>query len=58
MRFARKTREYKRAYAKVHNLFGHTAEDALSGFAAVEKFVKHSKCHRGIMDQDTAACEA
>lgn len=57
MRFARKTREYKRGYAKVHGLFGHTAEDALAGFAAVEKFVKHSKCHRFILDQDTAACE-
>ena len=39
-RFARKTRQYKRAYSMLHGLFGYTAEDALAGFKAVEKSVK------------------
>ena len=53
-RFARKTREYKRAYARVHGLFGHGEEEKLKGFAAVEKFVKQAKTHRCTMDQDRA----
>ena len=56
-RFARKTREYKRAYAMMHGLFGYTADVALASFKAVEKFVKHSKCHRCILDQDFAFCK-
>ena len=39
-RFARKTREYMRGYARLHSLFGFGEDDTLEGFFAVEKFVR------------------
>jgi hypothetical protein len=53
-KFARKTREYMRAYAKSHMLFGATEADRLEGYHAVRKFVKGSKTHRCTLDQDYA----
>jgi hypothetical protein len=53
-KFARKTREYMRAYAKSHMLFGATEADKLEGYDAVKKFVKGSKTHRCTLDQDYA----
>ena len=53
-KFARKTREYMRAYAKSHMLFGATEADKLEGYHAVKKFVKASKTHRCTLDQDYA----
>lgn len=53
-RFARKTREYMRAYARMHMLFGYGVEDKVEGFAAVQKFVKGCKTHRCTLDQDYA----
>jgi hypothetical protein len=58
-RFARKTREYMRTYARVHGLFGWESEsDRLEGHAAVEKFVKKAKTHRCILDQDKSVATA
>ena len=58
-RFARKTREYMRAYARVHGLFGwHSERDRLAGHEAVEKFVKKARTHRCILDQDFAFATA
>ena len=37
-RFARKTREYMRGYARMHMLFGYGEDDKIEGFSAVEKF--------------------
>ena len=53
-RFARKTREYKRAYARMHGLFGAGEEEKLEGFAEVEKFVKAAKTHRSADGLDAA----
>jgi len=53
-KFARKTREYMRAYAKSHMLFGATEADRIEGYHAVRKFVKGSKTHRCTLDQDYA----
>jgi len=53
-RFARRSREYKRAYARVHMLFGYDEDDALVGLKAVEKYVKHCSTHRCTADQDAA----
>ena len=57
-RFARRTREWARAYARQHKLFGYTDADAEvdEGFASVDKFVKESKTHRCVWDQDRAFC--
>ena len=50
-KFARKTREYMRAYARVHGLFGMTSEaEKLAGHAAVDKFVGKARSHRNIYD--------
>ena len=58
-RFARKTREYKRAYARFHGLFGWDSElERLEGHAAIEKFVKKAKTHRCILDQEYAFATA
>jgi hypothetical protein len=51
-RFARKTRTYHRAYAKLHGICGWDEDKKLEGYAAVEKFVKLSKTHRCALDQD------
>lgn len=53
-RFARRTREYMRGYARMHGLLGYGADSKLEGFAAVEKFVKTCKTHRCTLDQDYA----
>jgi hypothetical protein len=54
-RFARRTREWGRAYARQHGLFGY--EDGLEeGFASVDKFIKECKTHRCVLDQDWAFC--
>ena len=57
-RFARRTREWARAYARQHKLFGYTDADAeaTKGFASVDKFVKECKTHRCVLDQDYAFC--
>jgi len=51
-RFARKTREYMRAYARVHGLFGWDSErDRLAGHDAVEKSFREKEgenTHRSI----------
>ena len=47
-RFARKTREYMRAYAREADLFGWVREEEqLVGHAAIKKFVKLAKTHTG-----------
>lgn len=51
-KFARKTREYMRAYAKSYMRFGATEADKPEGYHAVLKFVKASKTHRCALDQD------
>ena len=52
-RFARKAREYMRAYAREAGLFGWVGEgERLVGHAAIEKFVKCAKTHRCTLDQD------
>jgi hypothetical protein len=53
-RFARKTREYMRGYAKHHMLFGFKEADKIVGFFAIQKFVKFCKSHRCTLDQDYA----
>ena len=55
-RFARRTREWGRAYARQHRLFGYTDADADvdEGFASVDKFVKESKTNCCVWDQDHA----
>ena len=57
-RFARRTREWGRAYARQHRLFGYTDADADvdEGFASVDKFVKESKTNCCVWDQDHAFC--
>jgi hypothetical protein len=51
-KYARKTREYKRAYRIKHGQQSCTTAESLEGFAAVQKFVKHSASHRCTLDQD------
>jgi len=54
-RFARKTREYKRAYIMMHGLFGQdSAAQKVVGHRGVEKFAKRAKTHRSAYDQDRA----
>ena len=57
-RFARRTREWARAYARQHKLFGYTDADAeaTKGFASVDKFIKECKTHRCVLDQEWAFC--
>ena len=54
--FSRRTREWARAYARQHRLFGYTDADAEvdEGFASVDKFVKESKTNCCVWDQDHA----
>ena len=57
-RFARRTREWGRAYARQHGLCGYEDGDARleEGFASVDKFIKECKTHRCILDQEWAFC--
>ena len=57
-RFARKTREYMRGYARLHSLFGFGEDEKMEGFFAVEKFVRECKTHRCALDQDYAFVDA
>ena len=55
LRFARKAREYMRAYAREVGLFGWVREEEqLVGHTEVEKFVKLAKTHRSTLEQDWA----
>lgn len=52
-RFARKCREYHRAYAMVHGLFGNSAateEEIRFAHATVERMVKLARTHCSAMD--------
>ena len=57
-RFARRTREWARAYARQHGVCGYEDRDARleEGFASVDKFVKECRTHRCVLDQDYAFC--
>lgn len=52
-RFARKTREYKRAY-RIYHAPGGDVKD----HTAIDKFVKKAKTHRSTLDQDFAFINA
>ena len=57
-RFARRTREWARAYARQHGVCGYEDGDARleEGFASVDKFVKECRTHRCVLDQEYAFC--
>ena len=54
--FAKKTREYMRGYARLHNLFGFGEDDKMERFFAVEKFVRECNTH-STLDQDSSSVD-